>query len=203
MERYSVKKVTFRLKLGIIGDENSGKELLCNYLENNAIKSSTSELYREFLVVHNEIPFKVQVYSAEKIDQLILKSEEVINLDVIIFAVNIYDLEILGEYTDEKYRELCEFYSFQGISVLAGINSKFSQEEKTSDHNRIDQIDLITKSKELNILYCYEIENESNDVSEVYSKVLNDIIQRFKFSKPDLYNQAREYGRELVGTLNS
>ena len=52
-------------------------------------------------------------------------------------------------------------------------------------------------AKYLNLIYCYEISNKNEDVSEIYKKIFKDFLFRFQFTRPDLYEQARSYGKTL------
>ena len=57
--------------------------------------------------------------------------------------------------------------------------------------------DIINKAKELNILYTFEITNKSTDLSELFNKILDDFIYKIRIKTPELFDQARNYGKEL------
>jgi len=194
-----LKKISYSLRIGLIGSNNSGKELLLNYLEDNAIEKNHSDDKFEVLLIHKEIPFKIKVFPAENFIEVI--SEQSINfgkLDVLIIILNLNDLNSIKEYEKEAFEEFRQFFLFQGLSILAGMDVKQILKGSPSNNLRISRFNLIKKAKELNILYCFEIHNKERDISEIYNKLLNDFIFKFQYSTPELFEQAKIYGRKLI-----
>lgn len=194
-----MKKISYSLRIGLIGSNNSGKELLLNYLEDNAIEKNHSDDKFEVLLIHKEIPFKIKVFPAENFIEVI--SEQSINfgkLDVLIIILNLNDLNSIKEYEKEAFEEFRQFFLFQGLSILAGMDVKQILKGSPSNNLRISRFNLIKKAKELNILYCFEIHNKERDISEIYNKLLNDFIFKFQYSTPELFEQAKIYGRKLI-----
>jgi len=194
-----LKKISYSLRIGLIGSNNSGKELLLNYLEDNAIEKNHSDDKFEVLLIHKGIPFKIKVFPAENLIEVI--SEQSINfgkLDVLIIILNLNDLNSIKEYEKEAFEEFRQFFLFQGLSILAGMDVKQILKGSPSNNLRISRFNLIKKAKELNILYCFEIHNKERDISEIYNKLLNDFIFKFQYSTPELFEQAKIYGRKLI-----
>lgn len=194
-----MKKISYSLRIGLIGSNNSGKELLLNYLEDTAIEKNHSDDKFEVLLIHKGIPFKIKVFPAENLIEVI--SEQSINfgkLDVLIIILNLNDLNSIKEYEKEAFEEFRQFFLFQGLSILAGMDVKQILKGSPSNNLRISRFNLIKKAKELNILYCFEIHNKERDISEIYNKLLNDFIFKFQYSTPELFEQAKIYGRKLI-----
>jgi len=199
LEREYLKKISYSLRIGLIGSNNSGKELLLNYLEDTAIEKNHSADKFEVLLIHKGIPFKIKVFPAENLIEVI--SEQSINfgkLDVLIIILNLNDLNSIKEYEKEAFEEFRQFFLFQGLSILAGMDVKQILKGSPSNNLRISRFNLIKKAKELNILYCFEIHNKERDISEIYNKLLNDFIFKFQYSTPELFEQAKIYGRKLI-----
>ena len=194
-----MKKIRYSLRIGLIGSRNSGKELLLNYLDDIAIEKNHSDEKFEVLLVHKGIPFKINVFLAENLIEVI--SEQSINfgkLDVLIIILNLNDLNSIKEFEKEIFEEFRQFFLFQGLSILAGMDVEQILKGSPSNNVRISRFNLIKKAKELNILYCFEIHNKERDISEIYNKLLNDFIFKFQYSTPELFEQAKIYGRELI-----
>ncbi|MFX1322372.1 MAG: hypothetical protein ACFFAQ_12090 [Promethearchaeota archaeon] len=194
-----MKKISYSLRIGLIGSRNSGKELLLNYLDDIAIEKNHSDEKFEVLLVHKGIPFKINVFLAENLIEVI--SEQSINfgkLDVLIIILNLNDLNSIKEFEKEIFEEFRQFFLFQGLSILAGMDVEQILKGSSSNNVRISRFNLIKKAKELNILYCFEIHNKERDISEIYNKLLNDFIFKFQYSTPELFEQAKIYGRELI-----
>ncbi len=194
-----MKKISYSLRIGLIGSRNSGKELLLNYLDDIAIEKNHSDDKFEVLLIHKGIPFKIKVFPSENLIEVI--SEQSINfakLDVLIIILNLNDLNSIKEYEKEAFEEFRHFFLFQGLSILAGMDVEQILKGSPSNNLRISRFNLIKKAKELNILYCFEIYNKERDISEIYNKLLNDFIFKFQYSTPELFEQAKIYGRELI-----
>lgn len=193
-----MKKISYSLRIGIVGSKDSKKEIFLDNIKNIAIESKSFENYIEFFLVFKQIPIKMKIFSAADIDQLIYNYNKIEKLDVLILAMNLNDLNSVHDYSEESMKEFNEIFSFQGISVLVGMD--ISQIFKIPPLNslRISRYNLKKKTKELGLIYCFEIYNKAEDITEIYNKILDDFIFRFQYSNPELYEQAQKYGIELL-----
>ncbi|MFX1311798.1 MAG: hypothetical protein ACFFHD_04175 [Promethearchaeota archaeon] len=193
-----MKKISYSLKIGIVGIENSMKEIFFQYIKETAIESKSLEDYFEFFLVFKRIPIKIKIFLATDIEQLISNYNKIEKLDVLILTLNLNDSNKIYDYSELSINEFNEIFSFQGISVLLGLDISQIFKNPPSHNLRISRYNLKKKTKELGLIYCYEIYNKTEDISEVYNKVFDDFIFRFKYSNPDLYEQAQKYGMELL-----
>ncbi|MFX1315998.1 MAG: hypothetical protein ACFE9T_09055 [Promethearchaeota archaeon] len=194
-----MKKISYSLHIGIIGNNNSGKEFLLNHLESIGLKKDLSDEKFEVLLIHKNVPFKIKVFSAENFRDVILKhSVKFGKLDILVIILNLNDLNSIKECEKEIFEEFRQFFLFQGLSILIGMDVKQILEGSSSDGLRISRFNLIKKAKELNLLYCFEIHNKERDISNVYNKILDDFIFKFQYSTPELFDQAKIYGKELI-----
>ena len=151
------------------------------------------------LLIHRGIPFKLKLFLAENLTEVILsQSKKFGKLDVLIIILNLNDLSSIKEYRKENLEEFRQFFLFQGLSILAGIDVELLLKGSPSNNLRISRFNLIKKARELNLIYCFEIHNKERDISEIYNKLLNDFIYKFQYSTPELFEQAKIYGRELL-----
>jgi hypothetical protein len=57
--------------------------------------------------------------------------------------------------------------------------------------------DLIRLTNDLNFIYCFEIQNERIDLLEVLKRIFDDLLFKYQYSSPELFDQAKEFGKEL------
>ncbi len=193
-----MKKITYSLHLGLTGSETSGKEIFIEFLKEKGYEyyESSKDGFHEVLLIFDQIPIKMKIFSLEDLNSLLLNYEGIKKLDMIILAMNIYEINSIKEINKEIFENFEKDYAFQGSSVLAGIDVE-SVNSSNSQNVRINQSDMIDKAKELNILYTFEITNKSADLSELFNKILDDFIYKIRIKTPELFDQARNYGKEL------
>ena len=119
---------------------------------------------------------------------------------------DVYDLLTDGDITlsftydgNGLIDEFNDALSFQGLSVLVGMTIDEIFNNSPSKNKKISRFHLEKLTKELNLIYCFEIYNNNSDVTEIYNKLLDDFAFRFQYSSPDLFEQAKSYGKHLLG----
>lgn len=193
-----MKKIFFTLRLGIIGTEESGKELFINFLKQHSTSSKFNNDLKEFFLIHNQIPLKLKVYLAEDFNKLIRNNRKESKLDIIIIALNLNEISAVKNYSKEILDEFYKRISFQGISIIAGVDLNLIKNGIFSDAMRISRYNLISKTKELNFIYCYEIQDRSRDFLELFERIFNESIFKFQFSNPELFERVFSYGKEIT-----
>ena len=204
MESKSLKKISFSLQVGLIGLEDSGKEIFLDYLEKKSIQTNLSNINEEdnnnkhYFLVRKQVPIKIRVYLAESLNDIINNHEKIKKLDVLILALNLYNLNSKNKYNIKDLERLIKIFSFKGTSVLAGLDTEQIYHGEPSNDFRISRYNLIQKAKELDLLYCFEIRNGKKDIKELYHKVLQDFILKFQISNPNMLEKSKIYGKELL-----
>lgn len=192
-----MKKITYGVKIGIIGSLNSSRNILTDYLKRTAFNKVLTDEFgapmdlQEYLFIYRDVPIKIRVYEGNNIGQATYDYEKLEGMDILIFTLNLYDFNSLKTFNKQELDELYDYIMFQGISILVGIQKDFSSQY------RISEVELIHKAKELDNLYCFAIEDDNGDLKEFYEKILDDFIFKFQFSSPELFEHAKEYGLEL------
>jgi len=194
-----LKKITYTLQFALVGSINSGKDTLVDYLKKNSINSGLSTIenkekrVKEYLLVFKDIPMKIKLFMANNLNQIIYDYNKIGKLDSLILTLNLHNLKSLETYNIEALEEFYEYFLFRGLTVLVGVQKDFSS------LYRIRKEELVKKAKELDILYCFELNsNENTDIEEFYDKILNDFFFKFQFSSPELFERAKEYGIKLL-----
>ena len=194
-----MKDIIFSINLGLIGTEYSRLEIFIDYLKEIALKYTSENLIYEFFLQHEGIRIKLRVAIANKFEDLIQRNESFKHFDVIIIAVNIYESNSISNYTIQNYSEFRNYFFFNGISVLVGIDTFLIFQKEPLNERNITEINLIQKTKELEFLYCFKIQDLNKDISDIFSKVLNYINLKLKFLNPDLLKRAKLNKDEFNG----
>lgn len=196
-----MKKISYSLRIGIIGNRDSISEIFLEDVKSIAIESRFSEDFSELFIVYKQIPIKLKIFLAESLEKLIYRFDEIEKLDVVILTVNLLDKKSIYRYFKNIIEEFNETYYFQGVSILAGID--FDQVfKKVSKKHKVSRYSLEDMARYLNLIYCYEIFNKKKDVIKIYKKICNDFLFRFSYSSPELFEQAKIYGITLINEFN-
>jgi len=208
-----LKKISYSLHLGIVGSKNSengsGREIFLDYLKNKTIDDKISRTNENdknlfnYFIVYKQIPIKIKVFLAESLNEFIFNHEKIKKLDVLILALNLYDLNSITEFTKESFDQFKDIFSFWGLSFLVGIDVNQIFRKPILEHStRINNIDLINKAKQLDLLYCYEINVKDKDLIDFYNNIFNNFLVKFQISSPELFDQAKSYGKDLIKQYN-
>ncbi|MFX1419814.1 MAG: hypothetical protein ACFE9N_12925 [Promethearchaeota archaeon] len=192
-----MKKITYSLRIGIVGENNPIKEVFIDSLQKKAIESNLLNGIYDFLIVYKQIPIKIKIFIAKTLENLIYDFEKIEKLDVIILTLNLYhpnSLDTINKYLFEDFNEI---FLFQGLSVLIGMDFKHLFNKPTSKRFKISRFQLEKITRDLGLIYCFEIFNKEKDVNEIYNTLFNDFILRFHYSNPELFEIAKNYGKKL------
>lgn len=193
-----MKKISYSLRIGIVGNIDYSTEIFLGDLRRFAINFSSFEIYSDLLLVVDDIPIKIKTFLVQNLEELITNINDIERLDVIILTVNLFDPKSIYQYYKNIIEEFNEMYYFQGVSILVGVDTEHIFKKQPSKNHRISRYNLREMTKYLNLIYCYEIYNKNEDVIEIYRKIFKDFIFRFRYSNPELFEQAKLYGKSLV-----
>ena len=194
-----MKDIIYSINLGLIGTEYSRLEIFIDYLKEIALKFTSENLIYEFYLQYEGILIKLRVVIADRFEELIHRSENFKHFDVIIIAVNIYESNSISNYTIQNYSDFRNYFFFNGISVLVGVDTFLIFQKEPPNERNITEINLIQKTKELEFLYCFKIQDIKKDVSDIFSKVLNYISLKLQFLNPELFKRAKLNYQESNG----
>ena len=193
-----MKKVSYSLRIGIIGNLEHIKEIFLDNLNKIAINSNFSDGFYECLIIFKQIPIMIKVFITENLEAMIKNFENIQKLDIIILTLNLCDknsLNTINKYLVEKFNEI---FLFQGLSVLIGMDIEQLINNSPSKSFKISRFKLEKTTKDLNLIYCFEVFNRGRDINEIFNTLFNDYILRFQYSSPELFEKAKEYGKWLI-----
>ncbi|NHJ19509.1 MAG: hypothetical protein EAX91_01105 [Candidatus Lokiarchaeota archaeon] len=188
--------------MGLIGTEDSRLEVFTDYLKELAINYKSESLVYEFFLKFENIPIKLRIAIADNFDDLIHRNKQFSHFDVILVAVNLYNINSISNYNLKDYVYFKNYYIFNGFSALVGVDTFLIQDKKVPKKKDITEFNLIQKTQELEFLYCFKIQDRKRDLTDLFNKMLSYINLKLKFLNPDLFNRVKSSGEEPT-TRNS
>jgi len=176
-----LKKISYSLRIGIIGKKESIKDIFFESLKISAIESNIYDDKYEFFIVFKQIPIKIKIFIADTLEDLIYNFEKVQKLDTIIITLNLYEPASLNTLTKGLLGEFNETFSFQGISILVGMDIENIFNGSPSKNFKISRYQLERITRDLKLIYCFEIINNDSDIHEIYNTILDDFMIRSIF----------------------
>jgi len=73
---------------------------------------------------------------------------------------------------------------------LVGIDTFLIFQKEPPNEKNITEFSLIQKTKELDFLYCFKVQNIKKDITHLFDEVLNYINLKLKFLNPELFKRA-------------
>lgn len=198
-----MKDVTFSINLGLIGTEDSRLDLFINYLKEQSSKFTSENLIHEFFLEFEGVPMKLRIGIANSFEDLIRRIDQFKHFDVIIIAVNIYNENSMIDFTLQNYTDFRNFFMFNGISALVGVDPFLTFQKSPPNDKKIPEFTLIQKTKELEFLYCFKIQDIKKDISDIFNKVLNYINLKLEFLNPELFKRVKSKLDESNGRLDN
>ena len=192
-----MRKITYSLRIGIVGSKEITKKIFLDRLSMSSIDKNLSDDNLEFLIIYQQIPIKIKIFLAVRLEDLIYNFNMIEKLDVLILTLNLYEPDSINYYNKSLIQEFSEALSFQGLSVLVGMNIEQIFNKTLSKNLKISRFHLEKLTKDLGLIYCFEVYNNNQDITEIYNKIFNDFIFRFQYSNPDLFEKAKIYGKHL------
>ena len=186
--------------MGIVGIEDSGKEIFINYLKSKRIvDKSIIDLDRDHFIVFKQIPIKIRIFLADNLNQFNSNFEKINKFDVLIIALNLNNLSATDDLKKENFDDFRKIFSFWGVSILVGIDvNRIFRLPPSPKNFRLSKDRLIKKAKDLDVLYCFEIKYKYNDLKDLFVMILEDFLIKIQLRSPELFDQAKVYGNELI-----
>jgi hypothetical protein len=193
-----LKEIRYSLRIGIIGEKGLIRDIFLEPLSKSALEFDFSEENNIFKIVFKQIPIKIKAFLAENLNNLLYKFDKIKKLDILIITLNLHESESLSNINRKILEEFNTQFSFNGISVLVGMDLEQIFNKTPSKEYKISRFQLENLTKDLDLIYCYEIFNKDKDIDEIYDKLLNDFIIRFQYSNRELFEKVKNYGKKLI-----
>ncbi|MBN1215682.1 MAG: hypothetical protein JXA99_09625 [Candidatus Lokiarchaeota archaeon] len=192
-----MKKIVYSLNLGTIGLKDYIKTFINKIIKNNSDNNNKNNIITiendqiKFSLMFKDVLFKIKIHLFEKIKHLLNNKSLTQDLDSILFLININKLKNIRKYKRKSIQKINHIQIKKGNHILIGVN-----QNKIEINSEIIE-KMIERSKILNMLYCFLIEDENKDIGSIFETILDDYVFNFKYSKPDLYELAQLYSKEI------
>lgn len=188
-----LKRITVSFQIGII---NSDKDLFnpfLKYVEEKSLskeknqENSRHEDYNEYLIIYKNIPIKLKINILENFNDLINNYEKTKGIDVIILLTE-QDKESISSLSKKKLKEVDELLLSSVSFILVHMETDLDSKDA------INEDELIQKAKELDVRYLFTIKPHHTEVDQIFTKIFDDFILKFKFLNPELFEKAKTSG---------
>ncbi|MBY8980396.1 MAG: hypothetical protein KGD72_08405 [Candidatus Lokiarchaeota archaeon] len=194
-----MKDFHFSLNLGLIGTDDSRIDIILDYLKEKTKLTSSKDSISEFQFIYENVPLKMKIFHFKLFEDLTENINHLKKFDVIIVVVNLYNDQAISKLTLNTYKEFCDIFMFNGIAALVGIDPYLIEQNNPPTSKKINEIFLIQKTKELKFHYCFKIQNSQKDISDIFNKVLNNVILKLEFINPEMFERVKTNGKDSVG----
>ena len=192
-----LKEFIYSIKIGIIGNLDSNKEIINDFLQDFSIKTQKKDKFSEFYLTFDGIPLKFKTFTYKNIKNFKLDLINSQNFDVLIIFVNLYNQDAFFELKINELKDIWTHVRIPGISIMVGFNKYTSHPNDLLPGQKIDEFSLVQKSRELDFQYCFKIQNNQEDLKEIIDTISKDMNTKFQLLDPELFEQARIQGYEF------
>ncbi len=198
-----MKKIIYNLRVVVIGIKKFSRILFRNFTHLDTISSISINNNRSsndiitFSMIFKDILFRLQIDFYDTIKEMLNSIEESIKLDLVLLLIDIRKLKNIKKYKKKHIERINQQLKDKLDYVLIGVNQGIS---KINQEN-IEK--MIERSKKLNILYCFLLEDMDKDLKNILKKLMEDFIFNFKYGNPELFELAEIYGREIQKSSES
>jgi len=198
-----LKKIIYNLRVVVIGIKKFSRILFRNFTHLDTISSISINNNRSsndiitFSMIFKDILFRLQIDFYDTIKEMLNSIEESIKLDLVLLLIDIRKLKNIKKYKKKHIERINQQLKDKLDYVLIGVNQGIS---KINQEN-IEK--MIERSKKLNILYCFLLEDMDKDLKNILKKLMEDFIFNFKYGNPELFELAEIYGREIQKSSES
>ncbi len=193
-----MKEFSYKINLAIIGTDTKCNEIFLDYLDQISLNSQTIESEGERFFIQNDIPVKIKAFVALTFHEMINNYDQIKKLSILIYVLNINDINSINNLNYDNYTDFCNIFKFKGISALVGVDLNHILEENNKNEDYINEFSLIQKTQELNFIYCFEVKDTPKDLILLYNSIFKDIFLKFRILNPELFEKAKNYGKELL-----
>ena len=194
-----MKDFHFSLNLGLIGTDDSRIDIILEYLKEKTKLISSKDSISEFQFIYENVPLKMKIFQFKNFEDLIDNINHLKKIDAIIIAVNLYNDQAILKLSLEIYKEFCDKFMFNGITVLVGIDPYLIEQANPPTYRKINEFALIQKTKELKFHYCCKIQNSQRDITDIFVKVLNYVNLKLEFINPEMFERVKISSKDFVG----
>ncbi len=149
-------------------------------------RTHINEGMREFLeyeksLTYKEFPIKLRIWTIDNFTVISEIKKVIHDINALFLLFDLNDKNSLEFLQKEDLEKVLNIFEFSESIILIGINY---------DNTFITQIDrkeIIKKSLDLNVLYCFNVNLKNiEDLDEIFDKLIEDHILKIEFTSAEL-----------------
>jgi hypothetical protein len=194
-----LKKIRLLIKILLIGLSSEKSDHFLRACDFKLVEEGEEEEERrkkfleyEKFVIFEKIPITFRVWVINSFINIAEIHNYIREINSLFLLFDLSDIDSYNFLKKSDVKDILEIFEFTESIVMIGINYGFLSEIQ------IKREQIIGKSQDLDVLYCFEVDLENKeDLDEIFDKLIEDHILKIKHTSPELYKQAIDYGNYL------
>ncbi len=139
-------------------------------------------------LMYNNISLKIKIWIINTFSNILEMHDLIQEINSLLLIFDIHDINSFKFLKKEDFNEIISVFEFSESIIMVGINYG------NSTGIQIDRDQIIKKSLNLNILYCFEVDLKNfDDLHEIFNKIIKDYIFKMKLTSPKLFEKAKTH----------
>ena len=155
-------------------------------------------------LIYKKFPIKLRTWIIDNFSVISEIHKVIQDINALFLLFDLNDKNSLDFLQKEDLVKVLSIFEFSESIVLIGINYD------NTFITQIDRMEVINKSLDLNVLYCFKVNLKNiEDLDEIFNKLIEDHILKMEFTSAELSKKAiindsfidfKEYGKISVET---
>lgn len=137
---------------------------------------------------YNNIPLIIKIWIINTFSNMLEMYDIIQEINSLLLIFDLHDIDSFKFLKKEDFNEIINVFEFSESIIMVGINYG------NSTGIQIDRDQIIKKSLNLNILYCFEADLKNfADLNEIFNKIIKDYVFKIKLTSPDLFEKVKTH----------
>ncbi|MBA7507060.1 hypothetical protein ES706_05776 [subsurface metagenome] len=137
---------------------------------------------------YNNISLIIKIWIINTFSNILEMHDLIQEINSLLLIFDIHDIDSFKFLKKEDFNEIINVFEFSESIIMVGINYG------NSTGIQIDRDQIIKKSSNLNILYCFEVDLKNfDDLYEIFNKIIKDYIFKMKLTSPKLFEKTKTH----------
>lgn len=139
-------------------------------------------------LIYNNIPLIIKIWIINTFSNILEMHDIIQEINSLLLIFDIYDIDSFKFLKKEDFNKITNVFEFSESIIMIGINYG------NLTGIQIDREQIIKKSLDLNILYCFEADLKNyDDLNEIFNKIIKDYVFKIKLTSPDLFEKVKTH----------
>ena len=135
-------------------------------------------------LMYNNISLIIKIWIINTFLNILEMRDIIQEINSLLLIFDIHDIDSFKFLKKEDFDKIINVFEFSESIIMVGINYG------NSTGIQIDRDQIIKKSLDLNILYCFEADLKNfDDLNEIFNKIIKDYVFKMKLTSPKLFEK--------------